>query len=154
MSCRRMVFASHLSDDRVRWNPVADLPEVWCATLETSYKPGSGLSAFLHCVRAHEQKVSIRVHLRFGMVPAYWKTEDHRDPWQGNPVLRPNLANANQNLPLLEVRPSSWLASFAPGLLPERSGLEWRHFEIVSSDAIFHVVSTEELTTGYFIDVD
>ena len=149
-----MTFASHLSDDRVRWDPVADLPEVWCATLETAYKPESGLSAFLHCVRSNQQKVSIRVHLRFGKVPAYWQTEDHRDPWQKNPVSRPTLIDATQSLPLLEVRPSSWLASFAPGLLPERSGLEWRHFEIVSCDSIFHVVSTEELTTGYFIDVD
>jgi hypothetical protein len=154
MSCRPMVFAEHPSDDRIRWNPVADLPEVWCATLETAYKPGRGLSAFLHCVRANEQKVSIRVHLRFGVVPVYWKTEDHRDPWQPDPVARPALAKPSQSLPLLEVRSSSWLASFAPGLLPERSGLEWRHFEIVSSDAIFHVISTKELTTGYFINVE
>ncbi len=154
MSFKAMRIASPLPDDRVRWDPVAGLPEVWCATLETAYRPGSGLSAFLHCVRPDELEVSIRVHLRFGMVPAYWRTEDHVDPWLSSSELRPKLGNTRQNLPLLEVHPSSWLSSFAPGLLPERSGLQWRHFEIVSSDAIFHVVSTEELTTGYFIDVD
>lgn len=148
-----MSFASRLSDDRVRWDPVASLPEVWCATLETAYNPGNGLSAFLHCVRPDERKVSIRIHLRFGAAAAYWKTEDHVDPWLRGSAPRPTLDNSSHSRPLLEVSPSSWLASFAPGLLPERSGLQWRHFEIVSSDAIFHVVSTEELTTGYFIDV-
>ena len=105
MSFKVMGIASPLSENRVRRDPVAVLPEVWCATLETAYRPGNGLSAFLHCVRPDELEVSIRVHLRFGMVPAYWRTEDHVDPWLSSSELRPKLCNAKRCLPLLEVHP-------------------------------------------------
>lgn len=146
-----MSFLSRPSDNRVRWDAVPGLPEVWCATVETAYRTDDGLSAFLYCARPDEDKVSIRIHLRFGQVPAFWTTEHLVDPWQEGPASCPTTANASLSLPLLEVRPSSWLASFAPGRLPEPQGSEWRHFEIVSSDAIFHVISTGRLDLAYFI---
>ena len=151
MRCWGMSFLSRPSDQRVRWNPVPNLPEVWCATLETAYRSDDGLSAFLHCARPDEDKVSIRVHLRFGPVPAFWMTEHIVDPWQAGPASCPTVGNAKLSVPLLEVRPSSWLASLAPGRLPEPPGSELRHFEIISSDAIFHVIGTGELDVAYFI---
>lgn len=146
-----MSFLSRPTDQRVAWQPVANLPEVWCATLETAYQPEDGLSAFLYCAQPDEDKVSIRIHLRFGPVPAFWMTEYLVDPWQEGPAAVATRANPNLSLPLLEVRPSSWLASFAPNRLPQPPGSEWRHFEIVSSDTIFHVVSTGKLDLAYFI---
>lgn len=146
-----MTFLSRPSDKRVRWDAVPDLPEVWCATVETAFRAEEGLSAFLYCARPDEDKVSIRVHLRFGPVPAFWMTEHLVDPWQDGPAPCPTSANAGFSPPLLEVRPSSWLASFAPGRLPDPPGSAWRHFEIVSSDAIFHVISTGRLDLAYFV---
>lgn len=147
----RMSFLSRPSDKRMRWDAVPGLPEVWCATVETAFRAEEGLSAFLYCARPDEDKVSVRVHLRFGPVPAFWMTEHLVDPWQEGPASCPTSTNMSLSLPLLEVRPSSWLASFAPGHLPEPQGSEWRHFEIVSSDAIFHVISTGRLELAYFI---
>jgi hypothetical protein len=77
-------------------------------------------------------------------------TEHLVDPWQEGPAACPTQGNTGLSLPLLEVRHSSWLASFAPDRLPEPPESEWRHFEIVSSDAIFHVVSTGRLDLAYY----
>ncbi len=146
----RMSFLRRPSDQRVPWDAVPNLPEVWCATVETAFRAEEGLSAFLYCARPDEDKVSIRIHLRFGLVPAFWMTEHLVDPWQEGPAACPTQGNTGLSLPLLEVRHSSWLASFAPDRLPEPPESEWRHFEIVSSDAIFHVVSTGRLDLAYY----
>lgn len=149
-----MTFMSRLSDQRTRWNPVAGLPDVWCATLETAYRPDAGLSLFLHCVRPDENKVSVRIHLKFGPVPAFWTTEHLVDPWQEDgPAFCTAADNPRLSPPLLEIWPSSWLASFAHDRLPDPPGSDWRHFEIVSSDASFHVISTGKLDEAYYVRV-
>jgi hypothetical protein len=105
-------------------------------------------------VRPDDRKVSIRVHLRFGQVAAWWRTEDHVDPWLRDSAPAERLSQQQHDMPLVEVQESTWLASLAAETLPKPRGLQWRHFEIVSSDAIFHVIGTEERTTGYFIEVE
>lgn len=148
-----MAFLSRPTDTRVGWAPVANLPDVWCATLETAWSSDEGLSVFLYCVRPNEAKASIRIHLRFGTVPAFWMTEHLVDPWADGPAVSPVPGNAEFTPPLLEVRPSSWLASFAHGRLPDPAEGEWRHFEMVSSDAILHVISTGRLDVAYFVTI-
>lgn len=154
MRCCRMTFLSRPADRRINWSPIIGLPDVWCATLETAYRAEAGLSAVLHCVRPEDDKISIRVHLRFGPVIAYWTTEHLVDPWQEEgPAYCPTPNDRRFSPPLQEIYPSTWIASLAPPSLPETGESKWRHFEIVSSDAIFHVISTGKLEAASYIEV-
>ncbi|MBK8271509.1 MAG: hypothetical protein IPK89_00430 [Sphingomonadales bacterium] len=149
-----MTFLSRPADRRINWSPIIGLPDVWCATLETAYRAETGLSTILHCVRPDEDKVSIRIHLRFGKVLAYWTTEHLVDPWQEDgPAYRPLPNSPRFSPPFQEVYPSTWVASLAPPILPATGDPNWRHFEIVSSDAIFHVISTGKLEAASYIKV-
>lgn len=150
-----MTFLSRPADRRINWSPIAELPDVWCATLETAYRAETGLSAILHCVRPDENKVSVRILLRFGPVLAYWNTENIVDPWQED-GLAFGLQSRSPRFspPFQEIHPSTWLASLLPASQPvSEASKEWRHFEIVSSDAIFHVISTGKLDAASYLKV-
>lgn len=149
-----MSFLSPPADRRLDWRPLAGLPDVWCATLETAYRAETGLSALLHCVRPEESKVSIHIHLRFGPVLAFCTTEHIVDPWQDDGAsfssgpISPRFCP-----PLQEVHPSSWLESLTQDAAAEKDGTDWRHFEIVSSDAVFHVISSGKLEAASYFEI-
>jgi len=150
-----MTFLSRPADRRINWSPIPELPDVWCATLETAYRAETGLSAILHCVRPDEKKVSIRILLRFGPVLAYWNTENIVDPWQDD-GLAFDLQSSSPRFssPFQEIQPSTWLASLLPASQPlSAASRQWRHFEIISSDTIFHVISTGKLDAASYIRI-
>ncbi|WP_447760625.1 hypothetical protein [Sphingopyxis panaciterrae] len=124
----------------VRWEPLANLPEHPCGSIQISYQREHLI------VTAHYafDPSSRGIRIDFGRVEAFKVYEEFSDPWMENTPHQSQVRNGQLNQwtwPLQQVINSSWIGRVArrnAGI----EGFEWLHYVVVTADMTLHVMTS------------